>query len=112
MTASGEDQAPDREAIERAIEVLNRVHAADPSVLPALIAHRVPCNESVADDPTVQVGVVDDGFEVGLLGIVNGLFGTDDRTIGWLAAFYDDARNLTHFGWTKPPDIGGNPNAE
>ena len=61
--------------IDRAIEVLNRVHQADPTVLPALIEYRVPCNDAVADDPTVQVrGGYDSPVTVGLLGIINGLF--------------------------------------
>lgn len=95
-----EEQLP----ADEAIAVLNRIHAADPSVLPALIAHRVPCNETVADDPTVQVGKQGDGWEVGLLGIVNGFFGVDERTWGFIAAVYDDDGVLTHFRRTGQDD--------
>lgn len=97
-----------REAIDQAIEVLNRIHQADSRVLPALIAHRVTCNNWVAADPTVQVGVVDlDGdvmFEVGLLGIINGLFGVDENKYGYIAAFTDENGEITHFGWPKEDD--------
>lgn len=97
----------DREsdAVRRAIEVLNRVHTADPTVLPALIGHRVPCNLAVADDPTVQVGKIDgtdDQWEVGLLGIINGLFGVQgEKAVGFIAANYDDDHDLTSFSYNR-----------
>jgi hypothetical protein len=98
-------------SVSDALEVLNRVHEADPTVMPALIALRVPCNEAVADDPTVQVATIpadqigkrDGYFEVGVLGLINGLFGVDDQGIGHIGAFYDDSHQLTHFGWVNAP---------
>jgi hypothetical protein len=89
-----------------AVAVLNRIHAADPTVLMALISHRVPCNGALADDPTVQVGPlpkdapVRNGreWEVGLLGIVNGLFGTRSRNgPGFIGAVADDDGKLIEF---------------
>lgn len=89
---------------EECIEVLNRIHAADPTVLPALIAHRVACNKAVADDPTVQVGRYgppqSDIWEVGLLGVINGIFGIREGSQGWIGAYYDDDRTLLRFGLT------------
>ena len=87
------------DAIDTAIEVLNRIHAADPSVLPALISHRVACNETVCDDPTVQVGRSDAGqWEVGLLGVINGLVGiVPGAKHGYVGAFYDDDHVLLRF---------------
>lgn len=91
-----------RKRAKQAVRVLNEINAADPSVLPALIAYRVPCNTELANHPTVQVGyiggqnpfTVDEElaiiqgpgphFEVGLLGIINGLFGTDERSWGFI----------------------------
>lgn len=87
-----------------AVEVLNRIHTADPTVLPNLIAWRVPCNETLADDPTVQVGPMPysntdvDQMYVGLLGVINGIFGVVPfSTHGYIAAHYDEDRVLTHF---------------
>lgn len=86
---------------EDAVEILNRIHAADPSVLPALIEHRVRCNYALAIDETVQVGRIDDDpngpWEVGLLGIINGLFGTRPDGWGFIAAHYDDDHKLVRF---------------
>lgn len=85
---------------EHAVEVLNRIHAADPSVLPTLIAHRVPCNDAVADDPTVQVLGLPDGsvVGVGLLGVINGIFGVQDGTSKAFIGYRKGARdNIEEF---------------
>ena len=87
--------------VDHAIEVLNRIHKADPTVMPALVDYRVECNEQVADDPTVQVrsypGAPGPPYMVGLLGVLNGIFGTQPATtIGYIAACYEDGE-LTGF---------------
>lgn len=85
---------------EHAVRVLNRIHAADPTVLPTLIAHRVECNSTLAADPTVQVGCDHAGgpYKVGLLGIINGIFGIREPDgSGYIGAEYDDERDLSHF---------------
>lgn len=99
-----------------AIAVLNRIHATDPEVLPRLIEMRTLCNEALAADPSVQVGEVPRwdpdrklpariivGYEVGLLGIINALFGADEQERGFIAAHYDDEGNLTGFVRTSAP---------
>lgn len=78
---------------ERIVRVLNRALMADPNAIQALIDNRVPCNRELADDPEIQVGTQDNGFEVGMLGILNGITGTIDRPgprYGWgrVAAMY------------------------
>lgn len=84
--------------VDVAVRILNEIHAADPTVLPALIDYRVPCNDILADHPTVQVGGLPGcrGGFVGLLGILNGLFGAGPRG-GFIGAVYDDDHQLTHF---------------
>ena len=63
--------------LDMAINALNRALAADPEAMKALIEYRVPCNEALAKDPTIQVVPLPDqpGYQVGLLGIVNGMLG-------------------------------------
>lgn len=94
---------------EEAIEVLNRIHKADPGVLTALCRFRTPCNSEVADDPTVQVKVVKEwGGEycvVGLLGIINGIFGTQSDGKGYIGAYYGTDGEISHFGLTLPARI-------
>jgi hypothetical protein len=87
-----------KDPVDHAIAVLNEIHQADPTVLPALVAYRVPCNRALADHPTVQVGLrdgalkddLDTGYEVGLLGILNGIFGIVPSTSwGHIAVRYE-----------------------
>lgn len=80
----------DQQKVQEVIEVLNRIHEKDPTVLPALINYRVPCNNILSEDPTVQVGMnADGGWEVGLLGILNGVCGVNASDIGYIAARFE-----------------------
>jgi hypothetical protein len=69
----------------------------------ALIAQRVPCNSALADHPTAQVAEHEGQVKIGLLGVLNALFGTlDDKAgkyAGWgiIAAEYDDDGMLVKF---------------
>lgn len=83
---------------EEAIEVLNRIHEADPAVMPALIALRVPCNDAVSDDPTVQVRGGDGPNTVGILGVLNGVFGCHpDTAKGYIGAEFSNDNVLMGF---------------
>lgn len=76
------------------IEFLNKLLEMDKAAVTALINQRVPCNQALAEHPTVQVTPVAAAgatageapiptMQVGLLGILNGLVlnGKDDRPI-------------------------------
>lgn len=92
-----------------AVDVLNRIHAADPLVLDQLVSARVSCNQALADDPTVQVGgfnaegepVRSDGpavaYQVGLLGILNGIFGVQENGQGYIAAVFANGFHIDRF---------------
>ena len=58
--------------------MLNRAFAADPDAVHAMVCNRVPCNNALADDPTVVVSaglVAGSGPTVGMMGLLNGLLG-------------------------------------
>lgn len=61
-----------------ALRVLNEAYAADPAAMHAMVNLRVPCNDALADHPTIQVGAnqFSDAlrFDVGIVGILNGIF--------------------------------------
>lgn len=82
--------------ITEVVEFLNGLNRLDPVAMTALVENRVHCNIAVADHPTVQVSTRKDedgeGYEVGLLGIINGIFGTDAKGWGPIAAEYDEGR--------------------
>ena len=77
--------------VQDAVGMLNRALAADRPAIAALIANRMPCNEALADDPTIQVGRQHGGFNVGMLGILNGLFGVDGAGWGSIAGVFEDS---------------------
>lgn len=71
-----------------AVELLNAMLAIDRAATESLVFGRVLCNQELADHPTVQVGLAaDGGFEVGLIGVLNGMFGTYPN--GWGCIGYE-----------------------
>lgn len=64
--------------VDDAVAYLNELIELDRPAMAALIANRVPCNRALANHPTVQVGQRHGGFSVGMLGVLNGLFGVDE----------------------------------
>ena len=67
-----------------AIRLLNEALAMDRKAIESLVLYRVPLNgHALADHPTIRVGIpssvhVDPpGLHVGVLGIINGIFGSE-----------------------------------
>lgn len=57
-----------------AADVLNRAFATDPRAVESLIRKRVPCNQALAEDPTIVVGESPIcGNDLGTLGLINGI---------------------------------------
>jgi hypothetical protein len=82
-----------RPTIEHALYYLNELIKLDPDAMHALVETRHPCNEALADHPTTQVIENSDGTtSVGLVGILNGLFGVDDDGWGPFTANFDNDR--------------------
>lgn len=79
---------PPSVSLEEALEVLNDALRRDHDAMLALTEHREPCNEELAHHPTIQV--VErrplPGYQVGLLGILNGLFGAAEDGWGYIMA--------------------------
>lgn len=80
----------DRQFAQKVVDFLTEIHRADPDALTALVSSRVPCNRALADHPTIQTGETDDGFEVGLVGILNGLCGVGREGRGVVAVLVED----------------------
>jgi hypothetical protein len=80
------------------IDKLNDMAKCDPCAFACLLCIRVPCNQSLADHPTCQVGRSNGGHIVGLIGILNGLAGNydDGPKKGWgaIAAVFDPASDV------------------
>lgn len=88
---------PDLELAGMIVEYLNQLLLADRPAIAALIANRVPCNVNLAHHPTVQAGIQHGGYNVGMLGILNGLCGIHESGNGPICAVFDNAESENHF---------------
>ena len=95
-------------SIDYTIEFLNNLAADDPEFMRLSIAARVPCNEITADHPSVQVAVVgdpeDSEYNAGFLGVLNGLFGSDEDAWGVITMVYDNDDDSLSFRRTIDSD--------
>lgn len=71
----------DSVTINDVVELLNDAFEKDSGAMDALCNTRVVCNKELANHPTIQVGKYGDEYKVGLIGILNGIFGTAED--GW-----------------------------
>lgn len=98
---------PHRLRVERALDYLNSLVEADPDAITALCETRVSCTEELADHPVCQIASTEDGRpSVGMLGVLNGLFGAipsgDKAGWGFITAAYDDeTEKVTGFRLTS-----------
>ena len=87
---------------EHAVRVLNRAVEEDQDAVTALVGTRLPCNGELAADATIQVGRSAASaerpatYEVGFLGVLNGIFGVDEHGWGAIVAHLDEWK-VTHF---------------
>jgi hypothetical protein len=78
---------------QRIAALLNHMLQIDPEATAALIEARVPCNDKLADHPSIQVHQDDDGAcTVGVLGILNGLCNTRSKDGVFVIAVYKDGK--------------------
>ena len=93
--------------VDDAIDRLNKMLEADPVAISALVETRVPCNQEMADHPTVQVTDegLQGGYKLGILGVLNGLFGVDQDGWGPIAAQYEQDDLSTVIGFTRSDTV-------
>jgi hypothetical protein len=63
------------ELAQKIINILNELLESDRPVNKPLIANRIPCNEDFANYPDILVWVQNNGFHIGILGLLNGVGG-------------------------------------
>lgn len=79
-------------SVQDVCDLLNEMLKADYGCVEALVSYRAMCSDIIADHPTIQVRKFkDDEFPtVGILGILNGLFGIREDGMGALCMEVDD----------------------
>lgn len=99
------EKVKDSVTIIETVDFLNELVKLDPVAMNALFSMRIGCTKAMADHPTVQVGVLGKGyFTVGLIGILNGLFGADEHQWGHISADIDDGA-VTGFRLLSTEDV-------
>ena len=78
------------DAVDKAIEALNRALKKDPTAIQQLFRTEVPCNDDLAADPDIQVKVEGKKCFLRPLGLINGLFGAAADGFGKVVAICSD----------------------
>jgi hypothetical protein len=97
MPATNADPAK-RARAQEIVDFLNSLVEIDREAIHTIMASHMPCNDAMADHPTVQVraykldeDAADHGCTVEPLGILNGFVGVDDESRGFIEMMLDDA---------------------
>lgn len=94
-------------SIKEVITFLNECLKCDPDAISSLFSIRVACNKNMANHPTLQVaGLSDNYFIFGIMGLLNGIFGSDENGWGHIAADVEGSKIL-RFSEISIKDIGG-----
>ncbi len=84
-----------------AVTMLNEMLQLDPAATAIMIGVRQQVNDALAQHPTIQTHGTPEGvFLVGLLGVINGLFGIREDGFGAVMAVYDEHGALDRFECT------------
>lgn len=79
--------------LQETVDFLNELLKIDPIAITALFNIRIGCNKVLADHETVQVLVSGKNYyQVGMIGILNGLFGIDEYGWGHITINYDNGK--------------------
>lgn len=105
--------SPNIVSVNAMIHFLNTALYLDPQAINALFSYRVPCNEAIADHPTIQVlqETPESVPIVGLMGLLNGAFGVDEEDWGFIAMDIDDEGVITSFYRTSSSERNGGKHA-
>jgi hypothetical protein len=92
----------DSVTLDEVIDLLNDAVSDDPWAMDMLLEQRVYCNERLANHQTIQVRKAEplvvfntqmseeiSRWQVGILGILNGIFGIDERGMGRIQAVFN-----------------------
>jgi hypothetical protein len=80
-------------SIDEVVTLLNEMLSLDIGATAALLANRVPCNSDLVNHPTIQVDTQHGVYFVGLLGVINGLFGVNEDNQGAIGYVFEDDYN-------------------
>lgn len=87
-----------------AVHSLNRALQVDPQALHELVEHRVPVAPLMASATAVQCEMPEEGIaRMGVLGLINGIFGVNKEGRGWIRAVFDASETMLLRFELNPP---------
>ncbi|MFQ0827138.1 3'-5' exonuclease [Serratia fonticola] len=101
MAANGKQCNSQQLTAQKAVDILTKLFCVDPDAITALVNHRVECSEKFATETIATVGINDDAYIVGMIGIINALLAPKV-----IAAIYN-GDELTGFEVLKAENKGG-----
>lgn len=86
-------------SIDDVVAFFNEMLELDSGVTNSLINNRTKCNDKFTDHPTIQVQqrVEDPSPKVGILGIINGIFGINEHGFGPICCEVDENNKIIKF---------------
>ena len=113
-----QDARRDTISVQEVVDTLNQLLVADKPTIQSLFDHRVGCNETIANHPSVIVGLAknwrknrpdipiaeDARYVLGPLGILNGLFGMNEERTGPIGGIYQDVCDTCHEELDRPDE--------
>ncbi len=101
------ESAPNMQ-LDKVIECLNDAWRRDPLAMRTFLINTIPCNQALADHPTVIVDQYEDGYVVRTMGLLNGCL--EAAGIGRVAASFsseadsEGKRKFLGFTWYRYPE--------
>ena len=89
--------------VDEVIAILNEALKLDPDWISSLMQFRPLCNKAIAYHPYIQVGINQEKFEAGFLGLLNGFFGQTDDGWGQIAMEIDNFKVVKFRRLEKEP---------
>lgn len=86
-----------QESAQQAVDVLNQALAADPKAIQLLFDYRVSVGDAVADHESIMVRTQHGKHSLGVLGLLNGILGLNEKGTGPIKADLDDNGMIERF---------------
>ena len=79
-------------SISQAVVLLNEALKLDPVAINNLFSIRVLCNAAIVKHKTIQAGVTADKNTIGVMGIINGIFGSSVHGQGYIGYKFEGGK--------------------
>lgn len=87
--------------IDKIINIMNEALELDRNAVEELISTRVSCNEALSAHKSIQVKKEQDGYSLGVLGLLNGIGGIRSNSWGHICVIINEDGSIVRFDFLK-----------